>query len=166
MKMFDISKLKNNTVQSLEINEKIEFPEEKLKGNEIQRLEDIKVTGKIARVESSTYHITLNITGNMVLLCARSLEEVDYPLNIFIDENISEEPESGEIQLIFQNSLDIFSIVWENIVLEVPLRVVKEDASFISKGECWSLKDENEETFSSPLSELKDLLDMEGKRWN
>jgi len=54
--------------------------------------------------------------------------------------------------------------VWENIVLEVPLRVVKEDASFISKGECWSLKDENEETFSSPLSELKDLLDMEGKR--
>lgn len=162
--MFDISKLKNDTEQKLEINETIEFPEEKLKGTEIQRLEDIKATGEITRIESSTYHLTLNITGNMVLLCARSLEEVDYPLNIFIDENISEEAEMSENQVIFQNSLDIFEIVWENIVLEVPLRVIKEDASFISKGECWSLKDENEETFSSPLSELKDLLDMEGKR--
>lgn len=162
--MFDISKLKNNTEQKLEINETIDFPDEKLKGTEIQRLEGVKATGEITRIESSTYHLTLNITGNMVLLCARSLEEVDYPLNIFIDENIEEEAEMSENQVIFQNSLDIFEIVWENIVLEVPLRVVKEDASFISKGECWSLKDENEETFSSPLSELKDLLDMEGKR--
>ena len=164
--MFDISKLKNNTTQRLEINEIIEFPKEKLESTEIERLENIKAVGEITRIEASTYRITLNITGNMVLLCARSLEEVDYPLNIFIDENISEEPESGEIQVIFQNSLDIFAILWENIVLEVPLRVVKEDASFISEGECWSLKDKNEETFSSPLSELKDLLDLEGKRWD
>lgn len=164
--MFDISKLKNEIEQTLEIKEDIEIPEEKLKGTEIQRLENIKVTGKISRIENSTYHITINITGNMVLLCARSLEEVDYPLNIFVDKNISEEVEMGEIQVIFQNSLDIFAIVWENIVLEVPLRIVKEDASFVSEGECWSLKDENEETFSSPLSELKDLLDMEGKRWD
>ncbi|MCI8330769.1 MAG: hypothetical protein HFE04_01560 [Bacilli bacterium] len=162
--MFDISKLKNEIEQTLEIKEDIEIPEEKLKGTEIQRLENIKVTGKISRIENYTYHITLNITGNMVLLCARSLEEVDYPLNIFVDKNILEEVEMGEIQVIFQNSLDIFAIVWENIVLEVPLRIVKEDASFVSEGECWSLKDENEETFSSPLSELKDLLDMEGKR--
>lgn len=162
--MFDISKLKNDTEQKLEINEIIEFTSDQLKDTEIQRLENIKVTGEVTRIESSTYHITLNITGNMVLLCARSLEEVDYPLNIFVDKNISEEPEVGEIQVIFQNSLDIFAIVWENIVLEVPLRVVKEDASFISEGECWSLREENEETFNSPLSELKDLLDMEGKR--
>ena len=154
--MFDISKLKNNTVQSLEINEKIEFPEEKLKGNEIQRLEDIKVTGKIARVESSTYHITLNITGNMVLLCARSLEEVDYPLNIFIDENISEEPESGEIQVIFQNSLDIFAIVWENIVLEVPLQFTKVEDLKNFRGDGWRLVSEDEITNSN--NPFKDLL--------
>ena len=100
--MFDISKLKNEIEQTLEIKEDIEIPEEKLKGTEIQRLENIKVTGKISRIENSTYHITLNITGNMVLLCARSLEEVDYPLNIFVDKNISEEVEMGEIQVIFQ----------------------------------------------------------------
>lgn len=162
--MFDISKLKNNTVSSLEINETFEFDEERLKTTEIQKLEDIKATGQISRIDNDVYHITLNIMGNMVLLCARSLEKVNYPLNIFIDKNIGENNNEEENQLIFQNSLDIFSIVWENIVLEVPLRIIKEDATFINKGDGWSLKDENEKEFNdSPLSELSNLLDMEGK---
>ena len=64
-----------------------------------------------------------------------------------------------------QNSLDIFAIVWENIILEVPLRVVKEDANFISEGNGWSLVEENDkEEVNSPLSDLQKLLDMEGKR--
>ena len=54
--------------------------------------------------------------------------------------------------------------MWENIVLEVPLRVVKEDASFISEGNGWSLTDEDElKETNSPFSELKSMLDMEGK---
>lgn len=162
--MFDISKLKNNTETTLEINEEIEFDSEKLKNTEIQRLENIKAKGTITRIDNEIYHITLNITGNMILLCARSLEEVNYPLNIFIDKNIKEEANDEENQLILQNSLDIFEIVWENIVLEVPLRVIKEDAVFISEGDGWGLKDENEKEFNnSPLSELSNLLDMEGK---
>lgn len=162
--MFDISKLKNNTETTLEINETIEFDKKTLENTEIQRLENIKVTGTISRIESDVYHITINITGNMVLLCARSLEEVDYPLNIFVDKNIEEDENDEENPLILQNSLDIFSIVWENIVLEVPLRVIKEDATFISEGDGWSLKDDEKEEFNdSPFSELLNLLDMEGK---
>lgn len=165
--MFDISKLKNNTETKLEINETLEFDKSKLESTEIQRLEDIKAKGTITRIESDVYHITLNITGNMVLLCARSLEEVNYPLNIFIDKNIKEDENDEENQLILQNSLDIFAIVWENIVLEVPLRVIKEDATFISEGDGWSLKDDNKKEFNdSPFSELSNLLDMEGKEWN
>ena len=165
--MFDISKLKNNIETTLEINETLEFKEETLKNTEIKRLENIKVTGNITRLDNLIYHITLNITGNMVLLCARSLEEVNYPLNIFLDKNIGEEDEEEENRLILQNSLDIFAIVWENIVLEVPLRVIKEDATFISKGDGWSLEDNNIKRFNdSPLSELSNLLDMEGKEWN
>ena len=55
--------------------------------------------------------------------------------------------------------------MWENIILEVPLRVVKEDANFISEGNGWSLVEENDkEEVNSPLSDLQKLLDMEGKR--
>ena len=65
--------------------------------------------------------------------------------------------------LITQNMLDLRAIVWENIVLEVPLRVIKEDASFIKQGEGWNLVDENVSLNNSPFGELSNLLDMEGK---
>jgi uncharacterized protein len=161
--MFDISKLKNNTEETLTIDENITFDEKNLEKTEIKRLENIKATGNITRLNNSVYHLTLKITGNMVLSCARSLEEVEQPLNIYIDKNIEEDGFSEEKQLIFQNGLDIFGIVWENIVLEVPLRVVKEDAKILNSGDGWSLIDENKKTNNSPFSELKSMLDMEGK---
>ncbi len=161
--MFDISKLNSEVETELIIDEDITFDEETLKNTDIKRLENIHAKGKITRIEDSVYNLTLNITGNMVLLCARSLEEVNYPLDIILENTISKDVEIGEKQFIFQNSLDIFGIVWENIVLEVPLRVVKEDADFITDGNGWSLKDENEKENNSPLSELSRMLDMEGK---
>ena len=163
--MFDISMLKSSQVSVLNIDEDFSFSHDDVKDTDIVRLENIHVSGKIERIEESTYKLDLNIKGNMVLLCARSLEEVDYPLNIFVNENISSS-DSEEIPLITQNMLDLRSIVWENIVLEVPLRVIKEDASFISQGEGWNLVDEYVSQENSPLSELSNLLDMEGKEWN
>lgn len=161
--MLDITELKNGAINKLEIDESLEFSEEILKNTEIKRLENIKAKGELTRIENSTYHITLNITGNMVLICARSLEEVDYKLNIFIDKNIGEEETVEEKQVILQNSLDIFGIVWENIVLEVPLRVIKENADFLESGDGWSLIDDKKKTNNSPFSDLLDMLDMEGK---
>lgn len=161
--MFDISKLKNGIVNSLDIDESINFTEEDLKDTEIRRLENVKVKGKISRIENDIYHISINITGNMVLECARSLEDVDYKLDISVDKNIGEEASDEEKPLILQNTLDIFAIVWENIVLEVPLRVVKEDATYLKEGNGWSLEEDSKEKTNSPFSELKSMLDMEGK---
>lgn len=161
--MIDITELKNATINALKIDENIEFSDETLKNTEIKRLENIKAKGELTRIENSTYHITLNITGNMILLCARSLEEVAYPINIFIDENIGEDQNEEEKHVIFQNSLDIFGIVWENIVLEVPLRVIKENADFLESGDGWSLVNDKNKTNNSPFSDLLDMLDMEGK---
>ncbi len=160
--MFDISALKSSQVSSLNIDEDFSFSSDDVKDTDIVRLENIHASGKIERIEETTYKLDLNIKGNMVLLCARSLEEVDYPLNITISENISEET-SEDLPLITQNMLDLRSIVWENIVLEVPLRVIKEDASFITEGDGWNLVDEYKSQENSPFSELSNLLDMEGK---
>lgn len=164
--MFDISKLKNNTESSLDIDELIVFDEEILKTTEIKRLEDVKAKGKVSRLENEVYHLTLNITGKMILLCARSLEEVEYPINISIDKNIEEGINTEEKQVIYQNGLDIFSIIWENIVLEVPLRVIKEDATYLQEGDGWSLVMDNKIKNDSPFSELKEMLDKEVSEWN
>ena len=160
--MFDISLIKSGQKEVLNIDESFSFSEEDLSSTDIVRLENVKCKGKIQRLDTFTYMIDLNITGNMVLLCARSLEEVNYPIDISINKNISEE-ESDDLPLIVQNMLDLRAIVWENIVLEVPLRVIKEGASFIKQGDGWNLVDEEESLKNSPFSELSNLLDMEGK---
>lgn len=161
--MLDISKLQSGSLNKLEFNENFTFSEEDLKEAGIQRVKDITAKGTVLRVSDDTYHIEMNIKGTIVLLCSRSLEEVDYPVNINIDKTITEGIETDEKPIILQNSLDIFSIVWENIVTEVPLRVIKEDATFITKGEGWSLMEEGEKLEDNPFSDLKSMLDMEGK---
>lgn len=161
--MLDISKLINDSEEILQINETIEFKEDDLKNTDIKRLENIKAVGTINRVNNNVFHIRLNITGTMVLTCARSLEEVPQKLDIFINQNIDDKENIEEKPLILQNTLDIFSIVWENIVLEVPLRVVKEDANFLSSGDGWSLCENAQETNNSPFEGLLNILDMEGK---
>ena len=61
----------------------------------------------------------------------------------------------------FQNTIDILPIIWENILMEIPMRVVSEEAknSDISlEGNGWKFVTEEEEK-TSPLSELMDYLD-------
>ena len=86
--MFDISELKNNTKEFLDIDMDISFSLEDLKDTPIKNTKNIKAKGKITRLSNILYHLELNITGIMVLTCARSLTDVDYPLDIFIDKNL------------------------------------------------------------------------------
>ena len=61
----------------------------------------------------------------------------------------------------FQNSIDILPIIWENILMEIPMRVVSEeanDSNITMEGEGWKFVTEEEEK-TSPLSELLDYLD-------
>lgn len=162
--MLDISKLKNGTLEKIDFDEIVNFTDDDIKDTSIKRLNNVRAKGNIERINDDIYHLTLNITGDMVLLCARSLEEVVYPIDIFIDKNVSETTNEDEKPIILQNSLDIFGIVWENIVLEVPLRVVKENAEFLSEGNGWSLIEENDDNTNLPFGELKSMLDMEEKR--
>ena len=66
-----------------------------------------------------------------------------------------------ENQRNFQNTIDILPIIWENILMEIPMRVVSEDVKdkdINMSGDGWKFITEEEGT-SSPLSELMDYLD-------
>ena len=62
---------------------------------------------------------------------------------------------------IIQNRLDIFPIVWQNILVDVPLRVLAPDASDEpASGDGWRLitEDTNEEVIDPRLAKLKDYI--------
>ena len=59
--------------------------------------------------------------------------------------------------------VDLTPVVFENIMLEVPMRVVKEDANIKSEGKGWKILDsstsEKDEEYIDPrLAKLKDYF--------
>ena len=95
----------------------------------------------------------------MILPCARTLKDVEYPFSNEIDEIIGENDDNSlEIN---QNRLDIFSnCMAKNILVDVPLRVLAPDASDEpASGDGWRLitEDTNEEVIDPRLAKLKRL---------
>ena len=88
----------------------------------------------------------------MILEDSISLDNVEYPFSIDIDENIEENLEKAE------NSIDILPILWQNIVLEVPLRFTKVNDLSKYNGDGWKLISEEEasSTSNNPFLELKE----------
>ena len=58
-----------------------------------------------------------------------------------------------------QNTIDILPIIWENILMEIPIRVVGDkNQSLQMEGDGWKLITEEEKKLNPELQKLKDLL--------
>lgn len=130
----------------------ITFPKDMIEKSDIINIKNAKVVGEIFLNASREITIKCNVSGKMILEDSISLDEVDYPFSIDIEENIEENLENDE------NSIDILPILWQNIVLEVPLRFTK--VSDLSKynGDGWKLISEEEVSSinNNPFLELKE----------
>ena len=91
----------------------------------------------------------------MILKDSISNEEIEYPYEIEYDDLVPENLKK------MQEKLDLFEFLWENIVLEVPLRYTKETDYSKFKGNGWKLLDENEVVKNNPFSDL--LKDFDKK---
>ena len=159
---YDLVRLNNNIDKYINVNEVYSFNEEDFEGTDLLKLENVKIEGEIFKNSLGNIELDLNVEGVMVLPCAITLKPVNYPFNIQISGEIEELMENiEENSTNFQNSIDILPIIWENILMEIPMRVVSEEAknSDIKKeGDGWKFVTEEEE-YKSPLSELMDYLD-------
>ena len=159
--IIDISKLKQGVESSLYIVEKFTASQELLDKAGIISLKDTNVKGYINRDDSFNYYLDLVIEGTMVLPCSITLKPVDYAFNAEISGDYMEL--MSEIENSVQkvdNSLDIFHIIWENILMEIPIKVTCPDATDLKlSGDGWKLVTEGEEDgTTSAFDKLKDLL--------
>ena len=159
----DLTPLLNNAVDSLDINEELIISEEVYKTTDIRRLSPLKLIGNIADIGDRIYNLHLYASGIMILPCALSLEDVEHPFEITIDQSVGLSEDFEQNYKIVSNTLDILPILWENIVLEIPNRIVKENVTVETQGDGWSLVNDVESK-NDQLSELKELLDMEEKK--
>ena len=152
----DITRLKSGIDSNVVIDLNYSFTKEQLENTNILELNDVKIKGEITNgIED--YHLKLSIEGTMILPCSISLKPTKYPFSIEIDDDLSEFLEENLENN--QNTIDIFPIIWENILMEIPLKVVNEDLSDVKKeGKGWKFITDKEERINPELEKLKDLL--------
>ena len=159
---FDLTRLNNNIDKIIPISETYSFKLDELKGTDLLKLDDVKVEGELFKNSLGNIELNVDVEGTMVLPCAITLKPVDYPFAITISGELSELfEEFDENQRNFQNTIDILPIIWENILMEIPMRVVSEEArnsDINMSGDGWKFVTEEEEHLSQ-LSELMDMID-------
>lgn len=141
------------------IDEYVEIPEYFYENTDILKLDPVYVNGKVDYNITDEIEINLNVNGIMYLTDAITLEEVEYPFEFIISETLDELGiEVQESLKKSQNILDIIEILWENIVLEVPISVTKAQNTQI-KGDGWELNgEESEDEIDPRLQKLNELF--------
>ena len=158
----DLTKLITNIEEEIDINVDLEFNESKLQETSIKRLEKVTFSGFVTKLYNNDYQISGCLSGTMILQDDITLEEVEYKFSNQIEEEFSEFNENDDNNLkIIQNRLDISEFLWQNILVEIPLKVVNEkNKNLTLKGDGWRLISEEELekdlNNNSPFSELKD----------
>lgn len=156
----DLSLLHSKTTEEIDITNTYTIPKEYYESTSVEKIENIKVTGKVYMASSiddadeEEDYIKAKIEGDIILTDSISLEPVSYPISIDFDDILEQNCKKGE------NTLDIFQFLWENIVLEIPLQFTKVKDLSKFHGDGWKLVSEDElTTRNNPFSDL--LKDFE-----
>ena len=125
----DITELINGSKNKIEVNDVISFDKEIFKNTDIIKLDNISLNGSIHVDNANIYHIDIDVNGIMVLPCSITLKPVDYKFSCKVEEEYDEtELSNMKNNKNLKNSIDILPIIWENIILEIPLKVLSSDA--------------------------------------
>ena len=133
----NIDLFKLNNFNRLDIDSDVTFDEELYCKTDVRNIMNAHVTGELSISYEDELECDLLVTGTFILPCAITLEDVSYDFEVKIEENL------GKFEDFYnknKNSLDILPVLWENVVSEVPIRVVKEGASLDNlNGDGWEL---------------------------
>ena len=146
-------------------DEVLNFSSDLFVNTSIRELKNVVFNGNIEKLCDGSYQISGKITGVMVLPDDITLEDVDYSFESVIEEKFSEFDNSDEKSLeIVKNRLDITEFLWQNILVEIPPKIVSEkNRNLTMRGNGWRLVTEeelkNNDSNDSPFSELYNLID-------
>lgn len=152
----DITKLNSGILESMDIHENIEIPKDLYQSSSIIELKDIKLDGKVYKNSAEIIILQATVSGIMILEDSISLDPIDYPFSCEIEEELQEFGEKIE------NILDITEILWQNIMLEVPLKISHVEDFNEYQGDGWKLVSEDSmKNTNNPFNELKDMMGEE-----
>lgn len=144
--------------QTIVFDEEISFDEAALaKVSHLRKLQNVTVTGDIHYDGTSDLAIAnINIEGVMVVPCAISLEDVEVAFQCdscevyaFDKSNVNEDVHETKKDIV-----ELYPVIFQLILMEVPSKVVKEGLSEYPKGKGWEVVREEE-----LIAEKKNAID-------
>ncbi|MBD9098953.1 hypothetical protein EGP98_05125 [bacterium] len=153
----DIRELLQGKIDKLEIDKDFFFNKDWYKNTDIIELKSVHFTGGLKRYLDDSFFLEGEYSGDMILKDSISLEDVIYHFSNNLEEEVTEKVKNVE------NTLDILSVLWENIVLEVPIRFseVKDYSNY--QGDGWHLVSEEEYEKEEGNFLFRDLLEEKEK---
>ena len=128
---YTLAQLKKFYYQNQTLTETLDLSEFIPKEDDVLKIRKTDVSFKVVVEQDTYYHIDLHIKTTLVVACAITLDPVEFPLDFHVTETFTEKKDD-EYRQVDGITVDLLPIIWSNIYLEKPLRVVKENASFES----------------------------------
>jgi len=129
---WQIAKLIKESTNRIEIDECVDFTEAVKKNPDIRRMSKIVVKGygKIYPTKKyAEFHLT--ISGEMILGCALTLDDVPFPFEAEVNPvfvwDADKWDEDSEDYLV-KDKIELASAIWQEIFVQIPLRVTKDGA--------------------------------------
>ena len=155
----DLLRLKNNVDKVIDVDKDISFEGFDFSGTDLIDLRNVHVSGNLTKDSMDDICLYLSVSGEMVLPCAITLEDVPHNFSFVIDDKLENILEELKNDKKIENTIDILPIIWENILMEIPMRVVSPNAKLDNlKGDGWRFVTDEVKSVNPELEKLKDLL--------
>ncbi len=139
-----IQQLQKHRKDGMPIDETVQLDAVKKRNSDIREISTVRVTGKCT-IGSQQMTCKLHLEGMLILPCARTWEDVEFPIDIDTVEIFSwSEKDQGSkednVHFVDAETIDLQPILEELVLLEIPIQVYKEgaDEAVIKGGSNWS----------------------------
>ena len=112
--------------EPLEFEGKVDYTEFVKNCGDIIRMDEVEYSGKCSVIGTDRFLFELSIKTTMYLEDCWTLEEVPFEVDLEVDEIFCKDIDDEDARYIEKNTVDLYDIIWENVLLEKPIRITKQ----------------------------------------
>ena len=112
------------------VNYELNLSENLDKMPDVKAISMVKISGMGYELGFDEYVFSLDVKCDLTMVCAISLEDVIYPLEFHTDEIFKTENNDGDDVNLVTNVIDLDQVILSNIIMRIPMKVVKEGATY------------------------------------
>ena len=129
---WQIAELIKEQTKEIQVDEEVDFSDAVRQNPDIKNMSKVHVKGKgFIDTTTRTVAFDLTIKGKMTLSCALTLDDVSYPYEATISPTFTwdlERYDENYADYLIKDTIELASVIWQEIFIQIPLRVVKDGA--------------------------------------